>query len=732
MRWQKTARLAIAIFVLVFAGVVFVALWRPAPNPVRPTTPRMKTDTTVESGPFELKRFTNDGKLIVSLKAKNQFAYADGRNVLHDAELTLPDRDGRTIVITGAEMDVTLPRKGDEPIETAKMTKGVKLTASDGLVVTSDQASYDQRSGVVTIPGPVQFARERLSGSGVGATYDKNRDVLWLLDQATMKIAPDEKGSGGAEGSAKSAGLARADHYVRLTENAHVISEGRTIDTNELTIQLSQDDKVIQSMALRGNSRITGAAGASAGTGAEGMSARDIDLTYAPDGRTLQAARLMESAVVDLPGTAGTGARKVVAQTIDLGFAADGSTVTRLDAQQNVQVDLPATNDAPARRINSASLNAAGATGLQSATFSGGVTYREVRAARQGGPPAGERTGRSQRLIVETQPGLGNIQQADFRTNVHIVDGENVVEGPRVVYRIAQDTFDIAPSSEDKGPPPTVNDGRVLVHARTISFTVGTKKLVADTDVRSSIQPPTAKDKPAPSAPGRGRGAAGEGGKLPSVLRQNEAVQITANRLEYDGTAGLAKYIGAAKLWQDKTRIQGDAIDLDDRNANLTARGHVASVMFFDETDVKTKTTKLVESTATADMLVYEDGKRLATYTTGPSAKAHLFGTQGDLTGDTIKLFLKESSNELERAEADGHVVLKDERNRTATGDHLTYTPANETYVMTGAPVEVEERVGKECRLSSATTLTFDRTSDRMLMANNQSAPVKLTQCTAK
>jgi hypothetical protein len=163
MRWQKTARLAIAIFVLVFAGVVFVALRRPAPSVVRPSTPRVKADTTAESGPIETKRFTNDGKLIVALKAKNQFTYADGRNQLHDAELTLPDRDGRTLVITGAEMEVTLPQKGDEPIETAKMTKGVQLKASDGLVVTSDQASYDHRTGVLTIPGRVQFTRERLS-----------------------------------------------------------------------------------------------------------------------------------------------------------------------------------------------------------------------------------------------------------------------------------------------------------------------------------------------------------------------------------------------------------------------------------------------------------------------------------------------------------------------------------------------------------------------------------------
>jgi lipopolysaccharide export system protein LptA len=552
--------------------------------------------------------------------------------------------------------------------------------------------------------------------------------VLWLLDQATMKMAPDEKGGGAAEGSAKAAGLARADHYVRLTENAHVVSDNRTLDSIELTIQLSDDDKLIRSVTMRGNSRITG------GTGAEGMSARDIDLTYGADGRALQSARLMEGAEVQLAGAGGSGARKVAAQTMDLGFGADGSTVTRLDATQNVQVDLPATADMPARRINSTSLNASGPNGLQSATFSGGVIYREIRAAQRGEAPAAERTGRSQRLIVETQPGFGNIQRADFRSNVHIEDGANVVEGARVIYRVAQDSFDLAPSAEDTGPPPTVNDGRVLVQARTITFTVGTKKLVADTDVRSSMQP-QGKSATAPTAArgnGRGRGGtAGETSKLPSVLKQSEPVQITANHLEYDGAAALAKYTGAAKLWQDKTRIQGDAIDLDDRNANLTARGHVASVMFLEETDTKTKTTKLVESTATADMLVYEDAKRLATYTTGETAKAHLVGTQGDLTGDVIKLFFQESTNELDRAEADGHVVLKD-RNRTATGNHLTYTPKNETYVMTGSPVEVEERIGNECRLAQASSLTFDKTSDRMLMENNKSAPVKWTQCTAK
>ena len=155
-------------------------------------------------------------------------------------------------------------------------------------------------------------------------------------------------------------------------------------------------------------------------------------------------------------------------------MSADGSVVTSLNANENVQLDLPAPPDAPARRITSASLTAGGPNGLQTATFVGSVSYRELRPARRGGPPASERTARSQRLIVQTQPGLGTVEQADFRGSVHIVDGDTVVEGQRAVHRAAQDTFEITLSPGDPGPPPSVNDGRILVNARTI--TVGSPR----------------------------------------------------------------------------------------------------------------------------------------------------------------------------------------------------------------------------------------------------------------
>jgi lipopolysaccharide transport protein LptA len=215
------------------------------------------------------------------------------------------------------------------------------------------------------------------------------------------------------------------------------------------------------------------------------------------------------------------------------------------------------------------------------------------------------------------------------------------------------------------------------------------------------------------------------------MLKQDQPVNVTANRLEYDGASALATYTGNARLFQDQTSVQGDAIIVDDRNGNLTARGNVRSVMFFEEEDSTTKTRSLAQRTATGDVMVYEDAKRLATYTTGPTAKAHIVGSEGDVTGDRIQLFLKKDVNELERAEADGNVVVK-EGMRTAIGVHLTYTPADDTYVMTGSPVEIEEKTPTECRVTIASKVTFKKAAVSTRIENNGLTPVTTRPCSAK
>lgn len=750
MTWQKKARLGIAAFVVVFVAIVIVTgRHRKAVLPPEAVPKRVDPAAVVEGHGTGKIVNTQDGRVVFSLTFGSQLTYPDGHSKLTGGVSVTADRNGRPFTITSGEADVTM--KGSD-LETAHFMHDVKLKNND-LEVAANDASYSESEGVVKIPGPVTFTRGRMKGSGVGATYDRNREVLWLLDQAHIAVMGDAKGQGALDASSKSAGMARLENYIRLTGSGHINADGRLIDADEITIALTpatpQDpDQRVQNLQLRGNSRITGGGGV---TAPQAMSARDIDLAYAPDGRTLQHAQLVENAVVQLPGDPKGAGRRIAGKTVEIGMAPDGATVTSLTANDNVQVDLPAEGDLPAKRIRSASLVAAGpaGAGLQTATFTGNVEYREARAAK-GNVAAVERVARSQSLMVETKPGLGAVQQADFHGNVHFTDGPQVAaDASRALYHVDRDQIDLS-STQDPGPgSPRVSDGRVTVEARAIEMTLGTRKLTADTKVRSSMLPQT---KPAaagiaPVAPVGQRGSAGAAGKpaiaagaakpqpaigaakppvaagaqktppassgdseathLPGLLKQDQPVTVTSNRLSYDGAAGHATYSGNARLWQGDTSIRGDTIVVDDKSGNLEAHTNTRTEMMLDEVDSKTGVRKQTRSIGEGDDFVYDDAKRLATYT----GTAHIVGPEGDVTGEKIELFFKADSNELERAEgygANGSVVVKDKK-RTATGARLTYTVETETYLMTGTPVIAIETAPPDCKKSVGAVLTFQR-----------------------
>ena len=79
------------------------------------------------------------------------------------------------------------------------------------------------------------------------------------------------------------------------------------------------------------------------------------------------------------------------------------------------------------------------------------------------------------------------------------------------------------------------------------------------------------------------------------------------------------------------------------------------------------------------------------------------------MTAAKIELYLKPSGDELERAEAYEKLTLR-EQNRKTTGARLTYTTADEKYVVTGAPVKIVD----EC----------EREDDRQDVDLRESAPI--------
>ena len=169
-----------------------------------------------------------------------------------------------------------------------------------------------------------------------------------------------------------------------------------------------------------------------------------------------------------------------------------------------MQVNLPAVGDTPARRIKSTTMKATGANeGLQNFVFEGNVDFTETRPAA-GKAAAINRHATSTRLIVDTKPGLGAVERADFRGHAHFVDGELTADAPRALYNIDREQLDLSPSDGDAGKGPILVNPQLTVQALNIHVSPSTQKLKADTDVRSTVKP----QKPAAAPGGRGSAAA--------------------------------------------------------------------------------------------------------------------------------------------------------------------------------------------------------------------------------
>lgn len=700
MRWQRVAQAAIAVFVIGFIALLVTTLRRERAAPPPQQAPERQAPEATLENPGGGRQTIADptGRRPFEVTFGAHIALPDGRQQLRGGVEATIDRGERRFVIKSQEADLTLAKaEAKQPLDQAIFRGDVVITGDDGLEVKTAEMTYTAADDLMRIPGRVGFKKGRTTGSGREATYDQGREVFWIRQEARLNVAPGPDGSEGLDATAGAIGLARRDHYIRLERNGRIEGQGRVAEADDITIYLTEDDKNVRLMELRGNSRITGTTG-----GAQSMSARDIDMGYAADGRTLQSARLVENAVVQLPGAGTAAGKRIAASTIDMTLGPDGSTVTGLTANDRVQVNLPADANTPAREIHASTLNASGGdAGLQSATFGGGVKYRETRGARRN-VAAVDRSASSQTLIVETEPGLGAIRKADFRGSVTFNDTPDfVANAQQGIYDIAGDRLDLLSVNGLPGPAsPTVTDANVTVAARTIKFGLSTREMQADTRVRSTIKPQ--KDR-----------TGGGQGRMPSMLSEDEPVNVTSDRLSYKGKDSAAVYSGDVRLWQGAdTTIKAPTLTIDDRSGNLSATGGVTTTFLIRDRAAKGKG-KPETTIGTSETFTYDDGKRLATYI----GKANLRAPQGDVTGEKIELFLEKETNELQRAEAygaNGEVQVR-EGHRLATGSHMTYTAADDLYLMVGTPVEITiaEKDGI-CRLTRGSSGRFTRATERV------------------
>lgn len=681
MRWQRAARLVIVIGAIAFA--VFLARsvkQRSTPETPAPV-PQTDPSAVVEGEGGTTFRVQGDQEN-VRVRYDRLLTYASGASKMIGVTI-VTDRSGRTYTVTSGEGQF------GENESSIELSGGVKLEATDGMLVTADKATYLQADGIVRIPGPAKFARGRMHGSGNGFDYDQKQDVITIAENARIDVDPHDDGTQGMALAAGSLVFRRIEKIANLDRDATITQGGQTMQSDIAVAHLSQDEQRLESLELRGNSRITAATGSTGGL--QSLRGRDIDLRYWPEQTTLEHAVLNGDADVQMAASAGLRGRRISSNTMDIGFAPDGSTPTALTARDNVRVQMPGAQNEPSRTIAAQSLDGVGDArqGLTGAHFAGNVQFSEQKAGV-------ERAGRSQTLDVIMAPGFGVIQDARFMRSVRFAEGEMMATAAAARYAIERGVLELSGSEPGSLTPHVVNE-QLMVDAAKIDLTFEGPVLLAEGSVKSLLQP-------------KKKGPNQKEARMPSMLKEDQPVNVTAGSLAYDGKASRAVYTGNALLWQGETSIKGSAITIDNATGDLSAAGPVTTTTMLLQEDKGEK--RKVSSIGTAKEFAYTDAVRKATYT----GDAHITGPQGDLTSPRVELFLEPSGDALERVEAYDGVTLRGDGRKT-TGVRLTFFGVDQRYLVTGTPVTIVDACGRE---TIGRTLTFFRATDRIVVDGNE------------
>jgi lipopolysaccharide export system protein LptA len=708
MRWQRYARALVAV-IGIGCAVALYAYSRKKPTHA-PPPPQVAVDpeATVQSGAGRLVRHKGNEE-VGTIDYQSTKTYADGRMVFEKPHIVSSGDRGFEAWADTSETKGKSPTV-DNPGK-MEFTGHVRVHMKDGLELLSDSAVYDDTTGGVDIPGPMSFSRGKMSGRGVGAVYDRGQDLLTVLDQSHIDVAPGEDGKGVMSANAKTVAVDRLHKQTRLDVAATLTHDAETLAGDTANLYWTEDEKHLRLIELRGHASVTQAAGAAANSPPD-MRGDDIDLTFHPDGQTLHLASIAGRTMIgSLTLIDETGRRSVSGSKVDLAVAPDGSTVTSLTAQKPVRVELPKTADNPARTITAQSLVSQGneKEGLKQARFDGGVDFVETVPGTNGGKDS-VRTGKSQILVLGLNGKLDAIDRATFTQNATFTDGDVRGDADEAQYFATAGKLLLRPAARGARKMPHVDDGDLTVDAQQIDIDINTDDLDARGDVKTRNRPS------APSAAPQTKSA------LFDFNDPNRPIYGTSEKLKYTSDTGRAVYTGTpetlARTWQDQNSVQGDEVTVETETHNLKAVGHVSSVYFLTPAADSTGRSsgpppKPTEYRGSADSLDYRDAEHIATYVGAP---ATLKSADSTTTAPRIDVTFNDQGNSIDQLIATGGAYAQLEGGREAVGQKLVYVAATETYTLTGstatpARVKLPNSDKSGCTKSTGEKLTFTKQS---------------------
>ncbi len=703
MRWQRGARLVVAAIGVGCGVAIFLyARNRPAPPPPRSLAsidPKSKAQT--ESG---TTLYLRAGKATVDVSFGATTSYDDGRVRLERVEVR--GLEGNRYAIRADVLETAgQSTTADRPIH-YDFTGHVVLTTDDGLQLLTEKATYDEAASRLEIPGAVTFTKGLLSGRGVGATYDRERNAFTFLDQSAAHVEPDGAGRGAVDATSKRMTLVREQRMLLLDQNARIAGDAQTLTSRTATVSFTEDERAVKYVELLGAARVVPKPDGAADRPA--MNADKITMSFYEDGVTLQHAALTGQAVLDISGGA---SRSIHASWIDFTTGSDGRTLTSLRARDQVVVDLAATAETGGRQITADLLSASGdeKKGLTSARFEGSPSFTESPVVGRGSAAANARPRRGTATTLALVLGgqLDAIESAEFQQNARFQDGDITGLADVAQYEEAKGRLRLLPNPREPRRKSNVTTADMTVDGWTIDVWTTSQDLTAQGNVTTQMTR-----------------AAGRAGDAPgSLFGGPEPVNGGAETLAYTKSTGTAVYTGIAgspaRLLQGSSRVVADRIVYADLSHNLTAEGQVDSTWVFDAPGGESA---LKRYGVRADTLTYDDAARTAVY---KGSIVTLAMADGDVEARIVTFRLAAASRALESMRAEQQAWGKLSGGHEVAGDVLTYQAETDVYILEGRPGYETARVkSPKAGDSSATPTTCTLTEGMKLELNKRTGAI--------
>ena len=746
-RWFAGAIVAV---VLIVGGVYFYARHR-VQNALKQIPEKIGLEIKQSATGFTVSK-SEQGRTLFTIQASKAVQFKQGgRAELHDVQITLYGSDSsRFDQIRGTDFEYD-QQSGDV---TAKGVVQIDLGANPEGLLNPDQAPpkelkdpihletsglvFNQKTGDAYTREKVDFSLPQARGSAVGVNYVARTNAFTLQSQVTVTLS----GATTASIIAARATITKDPHLVTLdhpqmqsgarrcladearlflrSDNTldHVLARGNVlvetgssqpseVQSEQLELLMTKQHDSLRSAVFSGDVRaqvpgvqpIQGNAGRvilefsashSAGKGAPGRTL--LTKVHAEDG-----VKLLQPQNPASPA-ASAQYMELTAPSVDF-LMSQGGQLQKAETSSTAQIVIrPATGGGQQTLITAAKFEA-GFDGSGHFTSVHGAPDARIVSQNPGQP---DRLSTSQRLDAIFQPGSG-IQSVVQQGNIVYVDGERKAWGDHARYTPADQVLMLTGS-------PRVADGGMTTTAGAMRLNRATGDAFAEGNVKSTYNDL----KPQP------------GGAL---LSSASPIHVTARSMTVHGTSAIALYTGDARLWQDANVVEAQSIEFNRDRRSMIALGSTASqtvstVLVQAERSGGNEFGKSTPVAITSARLSYVDDDRRAHFEGDVVAK----GAEVTITAKTMDAFLQargtashpsSETGKLDKIVAQEQVVIT-QPNRHASGDVLTYTAADDKFVLTGGPPSIfDAEHGKITGVS----LTFFRRDDRVLVEGNNLSP---------